>query len=336
MLARSRALRHPSGGLLETPLLVPSFSSKGFGFDSEGVSVVTKAIRATGEVLTECMLVSAYDIFHKHIPEPDALPSPEIVFVDSGGYETANDHDMSAVFRHPGPKEEWDEPLLQSVLDAWPSHIPAVFVSFDHSSFTRSVVEQVEAARKLFARYPTQAHAVIIKSEKKNEVTFKSTLQAIGNNIDQFAQFAVLGVSEKELGNSALLRMLNIAKIRLALDDEDINVPIQVFGSLDPVSSCLYFLAGAEIFDGLTWLRYSYLNGTAVYNSNYGALCVGIHERDSLVQAKAFAENIYYLRRLQYEMKDFLQEEDFGKFIYHSEFLKKAYGTLRTKLKGRI
>ncbi len=49
--------------------------------------------------------------------------------------------------------------------------------------------------------------------------------------------------------------MQNIAKLRKALDKAGLNIPLHVFGSLDTVTTPLYFLAGADIFDGLTWLR---------------------------------------------------------------------------------
>ena len=54
-------------------------------------------------------------------------------------------------------------------------------------------------------------------------------------------------VIEKELGDSALVRMERIARLRRALDDAEVKAPVHVFGALDPILSCMYFLAGAEI-----------------------------------------------------------------------------------------
>lgn len=335
MLARSSTLRHPSGTTLETPLLVPSFSSKGLQFDKNGLSEVTDALRTTAEVLTECMLVSAYDIFHEHIPAPDQFPCiTEITFVDSGGYETADGYDFSAVLRYPYPTENWDEPSLRSVLDSWPDHIPAVFVNFDCGSLRRPLKDQIAAARELFAPYPQHLHAIILKPETHEQRYLE--IPSLLSYIDELGDFDIVGVTEKELGESLLLRMHNVARIRRALDEAGINLPLQIFGSLDPLTSPLYFLAGAEIFDGLTWLRYSYLGGTAIYRHNYGALHVGIHASDDLVKAKALFDNIYYLQGLKYQMKDFPLEQDFHKFEHHSELLSKSYDTLRTELGGRI
>jgi hypothetical protein len=121
----------------------------------------------------------------------------------------------------------------------------------------------------------------------------------------------------------------------MALDDAHIEAPIHVFGSLDPISSCLYFLAGAEIFDGLTWLRYTYMNGMAVYNQNYGALNVGIDERETMVRGVALMNNLVELRRLQGEMRAFLLDNDFSKFRHHENLLRESYDSLRTRIGGR-
>ncbi|MGB2863472.1 MAG: hypothetical protein WBC05_09130, partial [Sedimentisphaerales bacterium] len=134
MLARKSKLRHPASDVVvETPLLVPAFSSKGFDLFNRGkgtkdldffgtktalpednnptsglVSEVTEVLRAVGPVLTESLLVSAYDIFHRHIPLPYSHASPEIIFVDSGGYEKEDGHDFSAIFRNPPGLNDWD------------------------------------------------------------------------------------------------------------------------------------------------------------------------------------------------------------------------------------
>ena len=99
MLARTSTIRHrPSGIVLKTPLLVPSFSSKGFSRHDDGRSEIGDIFEATGEFVTEAFLLSAYDIYHEHLPKPEALPwKPEVIFLDSGGYEISTDRDYSSV-----------------------------------------------------------------------------------------------------------------------------------------------------------------------------------------------------------------------------------------------
>src|SRR5262245_60637708 len=133
MLATSRKLQHPSGVIIETPLLVPSFSSKGFPIKQD-ISEASMALKIASEFLTESMLVSAFDIHHKYLPSPKEFNVvPQITFVDSGRYETSEVYDFSAVSRNPVSVDtDWREEKLIEVLDQWPERFPAVFVNFDH------------------------------------------------------------------------------------------------------------------------------------------------------------------------------------------------------------
>jgi len=336
MLARKSVLKHPSGYLIETPLLVPSFSSKGFRFDNKGQSEIKEILDVTAEALHESMLISAYDIHHRHIPPFSKLKCvPQITFIDSGGYETSDQHDVSAVFRHTVPAEPWDTEKLEEIYKTIPDHVPAVLVSFDHGSTRLPMKSQIENARRLFKKYPKHLHNILLKPEKKRQLYIQ--MSSILGSIHLLKPFDIIGVTEKELSdqNSILSRMQNIAQIRMALDDAHIEAPIHVFGSLDPISSCLYFLAGAEIFDGLTWLRYTFMDGMAVYNQNYGALHVGINERETMVRGVTLANNIVELRRLQGEMRAFLLKNDFSKFRSHEKLLRESYDSLSTKIGGR-
>ena len=84
---------------MKTPLLIPSFSSKGFARSKrDGKNEIGKILETAGEFLTEVFLISAYDIYYKHLPCPSELScTPELIFVDSGGYEISTDRDYSSV-----------------------------------------------------------------------------------------------------------------------------------------------------------------------------------------------------------------------------------------------
>jgi hypothetical protein len=58
MLARSTKLQHPLGVNFETPLLIPSFSSKGFGVSKSGESEIRQIFAVASEYLTDTMLGS--------------------------------------------------------------------------------------------------------------------------------------------------------------------------------------------------------------------------------------------------------------------------------------
>lgn len=341
-LPRSTKLTHKLGVKLSTPLLVPSFSSKGLGFipfdeklgfdkrdGKREISEANQIMATSSQVITETALVSAFDYAQGFIPEPENLTlNVELMFVDSGGYETSNYYDLSELFEAPSYKHNWNKLNHLESLKKWPEHSPAVFISFDQNI---EFAKQIEDAQKLSANFPNQLSSFLIKPEKpgNKNIPLKSILPVI----DELKHFDIIGITEKELGHSIITRMTNLAEFRNDLDKAGITAPIHVFGSLDPVTTCLYFLSGAEIFDGLTWSRMSYHNGMATYKANNGAISYGIHESDDKVKVRTLFDNVYYLYNLQEKMQEFAKTKDFGVFPDHNDFLKKSYNTLMSKLK---
>jgi hypothetical protein len=300
--------------------MVPSFSSRGFGFKKKvkkthpDISEVMDALDFSKEFLTECMLVSAYDIFHKHISFKEEHMCTDVTLLDSGGYESGETYDISTTSKYNYAVKEWNKESLISILDTWPEYKAAIIVSFDHGNHRICLSEQIKSALELFGKYPNMLYDFLVKPETKEQEYIQ--VNNVISQVNAFKEFHIIGVTEKELGNSILVRMQNIYKIRSALDNSNISAPIHVFGSLDPVTSILYFLAGAEIFDGLTWLKYSYMNNSAIYTSNFGVLDpeLGINVRDGQVKMAAITKNTYYLDKMKYTMRDFLIKQDFSLF----------------------
>lgn len=331
-LARTTTVKHPAGLKIRTPLLIPSFSSKGFHVTPQK-SDVKAALEIASEWLTDVMLISAYDLVHGYVPPPDALTNtPELIVVDSGGYEKRIEHDMSAAVHWPHQPKEWNEQLYQDELDKWPKRFPACFVSYDEPAIRMSLERQVEAATRLLSRYPDQLHTFLLKPEAEGQKYLAEVIDRVALSPHQLAGFHFVGVTEKELGQSMADRMLRVARLRLALDSVSISAPIHVFGALDPITCGLLFLAGAELFDGLTWLRYAFREGLCIYNANFGAIAIGTDRRDDHVKAKVWIENVHYLKKLSEEMKRFLLDRNFGHFKFHADFLRGEYDSLRARL----
>jgi hypothetical protein len=309
--ARSRTLRHPHGVDLQTPLLVPSFSSKGFGFfpnrqsktktpNKPRVSEVSDALEFAAQFLTKATLLSAYDIHHGHLKRPERFyDSPSVLFIDSGGYETSAVYDDSHSLAPAHSSLQWTPDDHRSVLAAIPKHVPLVIVSPDKYGTTKS---QVRAAKSFFSRYPTCLTDFLIKPASKSSKVVD--VDDVLHNASDLASFSIIGVTEKELGNSVLARVENIAKLRRGLDALGTDRPIHVFGSLDPVITPLYFIGGAEIFDGLSWLRYFFHNGTATHLLSAAVLEHGISMRFNQLKGAVLAGNLAFLQRLELEMKD--------------------------------
>ena len=339
MFARSSTIRHKASGVnLQTPLLIPSFSSKGFvQSKKDEKSEIGKILATSGEFLTEAFLISAYDVFYEHIPLPRELPfTPELIFLDSGGYEISTDGDYSSVIDPLPAPEPWDLSKLQSVLSKWPDEIPLVMVSYDHHDERKSVVKQVDDARRLFKDYSQHLHLLLLKPETETQTLMDDALKSASANAALFGSFDIVGVTEKELGHTMLDRMVQIARLRRAMDDAGVQIPIHVFGSLDPVSVCLFYISGAELFDGLTWIRYGYDDdGKCVYTHNHGVLKYGINVSDNQVKSRAMAGNYYYLQDLQLRLREFETTKKWDKLAPHQKLIENAYDSLNTRLKRR-
>lgn len=334
MLYRTSKLIHPaSSACLETPLLVPSFSSKAFGFGRNGEPEVLRVLQAAQEFITRTCLISAYDLHYKYIPEAqDLAVNVDLMFLDSGGYEVSDDRDLSAVEKPVHRPEEWDAAKLQAIVDRWPASLPAVFVSYDHPKHRRPVTDQLRDAKQAMLAQPAHLHSFLLKPQTKDEYTLESALQALGGQIRELAGFQLLGVTEKELGNSALERMVRIASLRRALDDASLHIPIHVFGALDPLSVCLYFVAGAEVFDGLTWSRYAYSSGRCIYVHNNATVTYGLEVNDDEARVRTIKDNLRYLDQLERSLRRFAETRDWAQLNDNRDLVRAATELMQRQL----
>ena len=334
-LARSSILRHKTTGVsISTPLLVPSFSSKDFIMDSKGISEINKIYNASLEYITDSMLISAYDIYYKNIKKPN-YKTAEITIVDSGGYEASDDNDLSTVKYSAKTKKEWTEDMLFDVYQKIPANCPVILVNYDHPKKWKKMRKQINDAKSLFQNFPSHLHTILIKPETKIQkyIEIESVLQYVKD----LANFDIIGFTEKELGNSILTRMITISNIRQALDNEGILIPIHIYGSLDPITSILYFISGAEIFDGLTWIRYGFLGGNACYYQNYGARTSGIDWDMDRTKLFMLNKNLFHLKKIKNQMKKFLVNEKFsvfGKEDELSQIIESSYNLLKASNGG--
>jgi len=298
---------------LETPLLVPSFSSKAFGFGHGGKPEVHRVLDAAQEFITRTCLVSAYDVHYRYVPQPhDLRITVDLMFLDSGGYEVSEDRDLSAVEKPVHRPKEWDAAKLRTIWDRWPASLPAVLVSYDHSNHRRPVTEQLRDAKQAALAKPGHLHSFLLKPQAQEERSLEPALRALQAQVAELAGFQLLGVTEKELGNSPLERMVRLAELRRSLDDASLSMPIHVFGALDPLSVCLYFVAGAEVFDGLTWSRYAYNAGQCVYLHNNATATYGLEVNDDEARVRTIKDNLRYLDQLERSLRRLAETRDWA------------------------
>jgi hypothetical protein len=325
MLAKRRKIHLQNGTTITTPLLLPSFSSKTLQEEK-----VKKILDYQKAVIADEILVSAYDVHYKEIRQKQTTFS-STVFLDSGGYEASQDVDLSDQSGISAKSKKWTTAFHEKVLRDWDYTHPTVVVSYDSPRAKVDLKEQISRAKRLFSKYPLGTPELLIKTERTSQRYLD--VSAIVKKVNSLKSFAVIGVTEKEIGGATLDRMLNIARLRTALNDAGLETPIHVFGSLDTVSSVLYFLSGADIFDGLTWLRYAFEDGNTLYKHNYGSRTLGISFDDFRINAKVWNDNYYYLLHLKEDMGRFLLNFDFNAFRSNSKFFDTAYQQFQERLK---
>src|SRR6266508_3559467 len=123
MLTRRRSLILKGEEIERTPLLIPSFSSKGFP-DAQ------KIIEYSSEIIDGVTLVSAYDIHYGEITPPFDFHS--LIFLDSGGYEAAKEAELSDFGDTEHVARPWSQDMHEAVLSKWQPAVPRVLISYDH------------------------------------------------------------------------------------------------------------------------------------------------------------------------------------------------------------
>jgi len=313
MNTKNSILKHPSGIEITTPLLVPSFSSKGFAMH-DGKSELRNVMIFTKEFIYESQLLSAYDIYYKHMLDLSEFNSTQLTVIDSGGYETSNNFDLSETRKYDRAKKKWNIYLLNNVLNTWPELYPAIAVNYDAIELKLSIEEQIKNALEFFKPKPQFLSDFLIKpiDIKSNFIDMTDVLK----HVNQLIEFDIIGVTEKELGDSHFTRMKNIFLLREQLNKNDITSPIHVFGALDPISVILYFIMGAEIFDGLSWLKYDYYNCYASYvNNSYIMKDIdNIFLADNEIRMQTIKDNIYKLESLKNILINFTYNKDYDIF----------------------
>jgi hypothetical protein len=310
----------------ETPLMLPSFSSKGF-------PQIAKIMKLMGEFITGPILVSAYDIYHKEISHK--ITFSELIFLDSGGYEARYEHDLSEAYGKLHKPKPWNRRFHESVLRNWSSKWPTIAVTYDSPAQFQSSGQQIKAAKEFKGSHPKFLWELLLKPETKRD-KFIAIEKAI-KHVHQLRDFAVVGMTEKEIDDSLFGAMTKIARLRIAMDAADVRAPIHIFGSLDPLTSVLYFISGAEIFDGLTWLRFGYHEGRTMYAQNYAAIhdSEGIRRKNTDQSYEMWKNNYYYLEKLRTQMLNYVRTGDFGHFGPIASIVEDAYKQLQAVMETR-
>lgn len=301
---RVRAVRIAGSEVAQTPLLLPSYSSRALTPTVRRQSDTRRSAERTIKLLVGPVLVSAYDLdagaFRTGCGrDGGSLLGTRLTFVDSGGYEN--------LIR---PDRRWTRERHAETLDAWPAGIPAVMVGYDTP--LPDVAGQIASAASILPGRAVGRELLIkpvpgaARRDRGGLLDLIGQLSRTGPALDGID---VVGVTEKEAGATLRERVETILLLRRTLDRLGLDLPIHLFGGLDPALTPLFFLAGADIFDGLSWLRYAFADGEARYMQPAAAWRhpdVDLEEAAWRVRGRNFSE----VTRLQTNMQKFVRTGD--------------------------
>lgn len=305
-----------------TPMLVPAISSR-LNLPMQELLLFI----SDNSIVDGPFLISAYDY---HYENSIYASFADLIFLDSGGYECNKDQCVSDIGLYKPDNFEWNKDIHSSVINEWPNEIPTVLISYDHPLTRESILKQIENANELFQGKDKFLREILIKPETNDTTKIKP--ENVIENLELIASFDIVGFTEKELGDSVLERMICIAKVRVAMDKKRMEIPIHIFGGLDIVTAPLYYLSGADIFDGLSWLRFLFIDGNALYIDSFGPKFYGVDEKINKIWMRSIYQNCNYLRRLKSDLETFHYKKDFDIFGPNSEFFKRTYKDLVTKV----
>lgn len=284
-----------------TPLLVPSFSSLGF-------PEVNSIYESVKHRLYGVCLISTWDIARGLLPN-EALTETDVVFLDSGGYELAG---RLALCEHSDPLSSetvWSESEYRESIASIPDLSNIVVVSFDR---TTKMERQIEGALDDRGRARDAVLDMLVKPEAQGQMVNVPRLSEFTAALENFE---AIGVTAREISDSLLGRCRSIVMLRNVLAKAKLTIPIHVFGAITPSEVLAYFFSGADIFDGLNWLRLSFASNdiTAIENRAFEESNWGLHDGEILV--REWARNLDHMYQLQEALRQFAASGDMGSLV---------------------
>jgi len=338
---RVKSLSVKNGSAVDLPLVVPSFSSKGFHYFKEADTEITRSeasnvLELVGGFIEEAFLVSAFDVHHEHLADVTAFFSnTALILIDSGGYELNPEFDSSEPKITPVRNVTFTGEDYAQVLEGLHKEntdFPLLIANFDWGTKGEPFIDQIKAARTLFKQFPNWSTNFILKPDTSTSgvVHVKKVIPIV----NELKSFDVIGVTEKELGKGLIERLRRLAKLRLALWDNGVTAPIHVWGGMDPLTTPLYYFAGADIFDGVSWMRYAYAEGLAVTIDSGPIMRNEITTPYDQSIAMTRSRNLSTLQELAVNLQYFanLAEPEFEIFGARAGELKRTYDVMSAKI----
>ena len=274
-----------------TPLIAPSFSSRGFPY----ISDIWEEFQ---HKLFGVCLVSAYDVAAGRIPA-DVAEMVNVVIVDSGLYETNREWIDSGDRHTPSSAPDWTRDQYHEAVKSIDERGNTVLVNFDQVG---TLEDQIARALEDFSLATCAASDFLVKPSGPSELV---NVPKLNQHLEALKQFGVVGITAREAGNSFLKRCSSIVMLRDILNDAGLETPIHVFGAINPYEVLAYFFCGADIFDGLNWLRLAFRNSGSVPIDETATEYMKWNLMGWDLQAVQCTYNLTLLFRLQEAMREY-------------------------------
>ena len=269
---------------VNTPLIAPSFSSRGF----PDVSNVWEEFK---HKLYGVCLVSAFDIAEGRIPA-DAPDMVNVIIVDSGLYETRREYRLEKLHGS-AMNFDWTRDRYKETVRDIGQKGNVVLVNFDEVG---KLEEQIKKSSENFFYAP---HAVSDFLVKPTDPTVLVNVPKLIHHQDALKQFDIIGITAREVGNSFLSRCSSVVTLRNLLNDMGTDTPIHIFGAINPYEVLTYFFCGADIFDGLNWLRLAFRSHASLPVDESAIEYMKWNLPDQYLLAEEWTNNLRFLYQLQ-------------------------------------
>lgn len=281
---------------VNTPLLVPSFSTRGFPLI--GDIYATMKSRLFG-----VCLVSALDLSRSNVPQ-SVTDDVNLVFLDSGQYEARNWSTTNEESRSGDEAIDWKREEYRAIARGIGEVNNVVLVNYD---LNNGLMQQIDEAKEDFSSAPHAACDFLAKPESPARLLNIARLAKYAKGL---SEFDIVGLTAREAGESLVERCRTLVMLRNALSDVGLDSPIHVFGAISPLEVMTYFLCGADVFDGLNWLRLSFRDQASVpiEESAFESGKAILNDTELLVEE--WTENLSYLYRLQSSLQRYCGNHD--------------------------
>ena len=293
-----------------TPLIVPSFSSCGFPYVADIYDLMK-------DKLYGVCLVSALDIASSRIPT-DVTDEVNLVLVDSGMYEARTTGSRQITDRLPEGNSDWARQEYLTIAGFIDPGANVILVNYDG---IESVEQQIRQAAEDFSHASHAASDFLVKPESPAQLV---NVARLAQHTNELGQFNIVGITAREAGDSLAQRCSTIVMLRDTLHDAGLNLPIHVFGAVTPLEVLTYSFCGADIFDGLSWLRlrFSENGSTAIEEAAFDVDMSGL--TDFELRAIEWLNNLRLLYRLQESLRQYSLSKDLDELVLEFPSAQKA------------